>query len=144
MGEKTVVLCAGLGERMAARMRAAAEASGAFRLVEAAEESEAISILPDMAPAVVVVSLAQGRGTALTVADRAGFRLDHARVLVELGEGPDFADGSIFLHMPNAHGVVSAEMAPGDLAAFVQHHAEAAARGGLRAGAGGQSNILVT
>jgi len=125
MQDRPVVLTVGVSDSMIDRMRTAAIVHGDFRLLEADCESEAVSILLDVSPNVVVVNLDLPYGSPLAVADYVSFRCPGARVLFEMGDGPGFADGSIFAHSFNAHGMVTPQMSMADVAAVVAHHATA-------------------
>ena len=126
--ETPTVLTVGASPTMRERMWHARDRDRGFRLLEADDQMEAISILGDVAPAVLIVNLAMRSGSPIGVADYASYRRPGIRILYEMGEGiRGFEDGSIFTHCVNAHGCVTPSMRAGDMAAVVAHHAFAQA-----------------
>ena len=122
--DRAVVLTVGVSDEMARRMRDARNRDGGFRLHEAASQSDAVSILGDVAPDVMILALTLRSGSAMAVADYATFRRPAIRIVYEMDGGrPGFEDGSIFDYCPNAHGCVTPSMDAGDMAAVVAHHA---------------------
>ena len=126
MKDKALLLTVGVSDVMATRLRHAAASQDDFRLIEAEGEGEAVSILSDVSPGVVMVNLGMETGSPLAVADYVAYRRPNARVIFEMGRGGPFSDGSIFAHSPVARGVVTSGMPTGDVAAVVAHHAMAA------------------
>ncbi|WP_308915444.1 hypothetical protein [Jannaschia sp. LMIT008] len=117
------VLAVGITETMARRLEDAQASQRDFRLLETNDPNEAISILRDLAPRVVVIGLDMRNASPLAIADYIEFRMPEVRVIYEMGLRHNFADGSIFSHSHNAHALVTPAMASGDLGAMVAHHA---------------------
>ena len=124
MDKAAIVLTVGVSDAMAARMRRAADRDG-FRLVDATGQAEAFAALRDLPVSAVIVNLGMVAGSPLAVSDYASYRRPDARIIYEMGAGGGFADGSIFAHSANAHGVLTPDMPPADVAAVVAHHARA-------------------
>lgn len=125
---RTLVLTVGLSDDLRHRVREACGQEEGLRLLEADTQSEAVSILHDLRPGVMIVNLAMTGGSPMAVTDYAAFLFPDIRILYAMGEGrTGFEDGSVFAHCANAHGCVTPSMGPGDMAAFVAHHAMPAA-----------------
>ena len=73
---------------------------------------------------VIVLDLVLADGSAFAVADYASYRRPEAKV-VFVTNTTFFSDGSIFRHIPNASAFVRVETPVEDLAAIVEHYAEA-------------------
>lgn len=72
-----------------------------------------------------ILDLMLGTGSAFAVADFASYRQPQAKIIF-VTDTAFFSDGSIFSLIPNACAFISAETAPDDLAAIVEHHSAAA------------------
>lgn len=87
----------------------------------ASTEAEAIAALEEEGADVIVLDLTLDGGSALAVADYARYRRPEAGV-VFVSSTSFFADGSIFVHVPNARAFLARATPPEDLAAVVGHH----------------------
>lgn len=126
MTETTTVIAVGISGTMQDRLRAARDRDEGFRLIEAADDAEAIALLGQVAPDVLMINLDLSVGSPLAVADYAAYKRPDVRVIYEMGEETrGFADGSVFALSANAHGCVTPSMRPEDMAAVVAHHAMA-------------------
>ncbi len=85
-------------------------------------QSDAAALLASEAIDVIVLDLVLQDGSALAVADLAGYRQPGARI-VFVTSSSFFSDGSIFAHVPNARAFLPSGTAPADLAAMVEHYA---------------------
>ncbi|MFV0245327.1 MAG: response regulator [Qingshengfaniella sp.] len=92
------------------------------RVELACDQSAAIRALQSCDVALILLDMDLRAGSALAIADFAGYRHPDLRVLF-LTARPVFTDGSIFRHAPNACGFVPAGIRPEDLALMVDHHA---------------------
>ncbi len=87
----------------------------------AASQEQAVAAL-DAAPAdIVVLNMELVEGSAIAVADYAGYRCPDAKIISVTGDS-FFSDGSIFALLPNVCAQVSATADPGDLVAMVDHY----------------------
>nr|WP_204115004.1 response regulator [Shimia biformata] len=73
---------------------------------------------------VVILDLDLPGGGALSVADYAGYRRPKARVIF-VTNSSFFSDGSVFSHCANACAMVRTGTSATDLAALVEHYADA-------------------
>ncbi len=89
----------------------------------AADQSSAIQCLQAQPVTVMVLNIELEAGSALDIADFAGFRYPAVKVLFT-GTGRTFADGSIFSLAGNAIAYIAAGTDPRDLALMVDHHAK--------------------
>lgn len=83
-------------------------------------ESAAAQLLMAHQFDVLIIDLVLTQGSALAIADLAGFRQPDARVIF-VTNSSFFSDGSIFQHSPNACAFVPADTPPEDLVAMAQH-----------------------
>ncbi|MEL7345303.1 MAG: response regulator [Pseudomonadota bacterium] len=87
-------------------------------------EETAIRALEVQAFDVIILNLGMQDGSALAVADFAGFRHPDAKV-VFVTSSTFFSDGSIFNHASNACAYLKDNTPPEDLAAIVEHYGRA-------------------
>lgn len=99
------------------------ERSGA-RVTLVSGQEDAIAHLQREEVQVIVLNLLLSQGSAFAVADFASYRWPKARVVFVTGTS-FFSDGSIFRHIPNACAYVPDRTRPEDIAAIVEHYAEA-------------------
>jgi len=85
-------------------------------------QTDAAVVLASETVDVIVLDLVLQDGSALAVADLAGYRQPGARI-VFVTSTSFFSDGSIFAHVPNARAFLPSGTAPEDLAAMVDHYA---------------------
>ena len=97
--------------------------SGA-NVAHAVTQDEATATLRDMPIDIVILSLTLRDGSALAIADYAGYRRPAARI-IPVTSASFFSDGSVFNLMPNACTSVEAGTAPEDLTAIVTHYGTA-------------------
>jgi DNA-binding response OmpR family regulator len=90
----------------------------------ARSQDQAVGFLQDEDFDIIVLDLVLDDGSAFAVADFACYRCPETRV-VFVTNTTFFSDGSIFRHIPNACAFVQSETPPEDLAAIVEHYAEA-------------------
>lgn len=86
-------------------------------------QEEAVAELTARPYAILVLDLFLNSGSALAVADYAGFRRPEMRVLF-VSRRSFFADGSIFQHAANACALMPSDTPLDDLDAVVDHYAE--------------------
>lgn len=91
-------------------------------VIRARGQADAAAILAEEGVDVIVLNLMLEDGSALAVADLAGYRQPGARI-VFVTSTSFFSDGSIFAHVPNARAFLPSGTAPADLAAMVEHYA---------------------
>ena len=84
-------------------------------------QDQAISLLQQEAPDVIVLDLFLDAGSAIAVADYASYRRPDAKI-VFVTNTTFFSDGSIFNHIPNACAYLQSGTAPEDLTAIVEHY----------------------
>ncbi|UWQ18888.1 hypothetical protein [Jannaschia sp. M317] len=96
-----------------------------FRSEVATSQAQAVAMMFELTPAVVLIDLGLIDGSPLAVADFASYRHPDARVIFTSASGI-FSDGSIFNHCANAHAHIAHGMAEPDVLALVGYHAEAA------------------
>ncbi|MGB3555704.1 MAG: hypothetical protein WBA25_13795 [Jannaschia sp.] len=99
----------------------------AFRTETANSQAQAVAMMFELTPAVVMIDLGLTDGSPLAVADFVSYRHPDARVIFRSGTSI-FSDGSIFNHCVNAHAHIARGMAEPDVLALVSHHAEAGTR----------------
>jgi CheY-like chemotaxis protein len=87
-----------------------------------AGQSAAVAALTDSASDVIILNLELTEGSALAVADFAGYRRPTSRV-VFVSRSSFFSDGSIFSVAANARAFLPLGTPPEDLAAMVAHYA---------------------
>jgi len=87
-------------------------------------QDAAISAMYDQSFDVIVLDLVLADGSALAVADFAGYRAPDARVIF-VTNTTFFSDGSIFAHSRNACAFLQSSTPPEDLAAMVEHYGTA-------------------
>lgn len=87
----------------------------------------AIEVLQSERLDAIVLDLVLVEGSALSVADYAGYSQPSANV-VFVTDTTFFSDGSIFAHYPNARAYVETATPPQDLAAIVHHYGSNASR----------------
>lgn len=93
-----------------------------IEVLRANGQSDAVITLESVQLDVIVLDLVLLDGSALAVADLAGYRQPGARI-VFVTSSSFFSDGSIFAHVPNARAFLPSGTAPADLAAMVEHYA---------------------
>lgn len=91
----------------------------------AQDQASAVSVLQTQSVQIMLLDLMLRDGSALAVADYAGFRQPLLRV-VFVTDTAVFSDGSIFQHCANACAFLQSATPVADLAALVEHHAHAA------------------
>lgn len=75
-----------------------------------------------LAPAdVIILGVALAEGSAIAVADLAGYRRPEAQIIFVSGSHM-FTDGSLFRLCANACAMVPPDVPPADLVALVEHH----------------------
>lgn len=89
------------------------------------DQAAAIQVLQTCSVQVMLLDLVLDHGSALAVADYAGFRHPDLQV-VFLTDTAVFSDGSIFAHCANARAFLQAQTPVTDLGALVEHLARAA------------------
>ncbi|MGB8813683.1 MAG: response regulator [Paracoccaceae bacterium] len=89
------------------------------------DQAGAIKVLNHEVVQIMLLDLVLDQGSALAIADYAGYRQPVLRV-VFLTDTAVFSDGSIFRHCANACAFLQAETPVSDLAALVEHYARAA------------------
>ncbi|GIT89830.1 hypothetical protein JANAI62_06860 [Jannaschia pagri] len=102
-----------------------------FRAEIARSQAQAVAMMFELSPAVVLIDLGLSDGSPLAVADFANYRHPEARVIF-MSDSAMFSDGSLFNHCTNVHAHVARGMSEPDMVALVSHHAEAG--GGRRPG----------
>lgn len=90
----------------------------------ATDQESAIDLLRVREFKVIVLDLVLSEGSALAISDFANFCQPKARV-VFVTNTSFFSDGSIFRHSANACAFLPSATKPGDLAALVEHYAQA-------------------
>lgn len=98
-----------------------------FRAETANSQAQAVAMMFELSPAVVLIDLGLTDGSPLAVADFASYRHPDARVIF-LSDTAMFSDGSIFNHCANVHAHIAHGMAEPDMIALVAHHVDARAR----------------
>ena len=93
-----------------------------LHVLRAPGQTEAVAILARDCIDVIILDLVLADGSALAVADLAGYHQPGARV-VFVTSTSFFSDGSIFAHAPNARAFLPVGTPPEDLAAMVDHYA---------------------
>ncbi|RVT82322.1 response regulator [Rhodobacteraceae bacterium CCMM004] len=84
-------------------------------------QDEAIAALQHRAYHVVILDLSLSPGSALAVADFAGYRWPDARV-IPVTSSTFFSDGSVFQHIANACTSIGKDTPADDIAAIVEHY----------------------
>ncbi|MEL6586488.1 MAG: hypothetical protein AAFY65_17260 [Pseudomonadota bacterium] len=116
-----IVLCVGFSlPRQVSRIEGVTR--DPFRAEIADSQAQAVAMMFELSPTVVLIDLGLEDGSPLAVADFASYRHPDARVIFLNGAGM-FADGSIFAHAPNAHAHIPMGMSEPDVMALVAHHA---------------------
>ena len=95
-----------------------------FAHVAAASQAQAVALMFEMAPSVVLIDIDLIQGSPIAVADFASYRHPAARVIF-ISDTEIFSDGSLFAHCSNVHAHIGRGMAEPDVAALVAHHARA-------------------
>ena len=91
----------------------------------AQDQATAIEVLQTEAVQMMLLDLDLASGSALAIADYAGFRQPQLRVVFVTNRRV-FSDGSIFRHCANACAFLPTGAPVDDLAALVEHYAQAA------------------
>lgn len=86
------------------------------------DQAEAIAALDAGAVDIIVVDIVLATGSAIAIADYAGYRRPDAKIIF-VSNSSFFSDGSIFQHIPNARAVVPEQVSADDLGAVVEYHA---------------------
>lgn len=102
--------------------RSLERSGGTIRVAES--EDVAVRALEVQAFDIIVLNLNLQEGSAIAVADFAGFRRPDAKV-VFVTSSTFFSDGSIFNHCSNACAYLKDNTPPEDLAAIVEHYGRA-------------------
>lgn len=84
-------------------------------------QDDAVSAIRDQGFSVLILDLVIEGGSALAVADYAGFRRPEMKVIFVTRQS-FFSDGSIFNHASNACAMIQPDTSPDDLAAVVEHY----------------------
>ncbi|TFL19109.1 hypothetical protein [Jannaschia formosa] len=108
-------------------LKAGSEATAelnAFRSEVAHSQAQAVAMMFELQPAVVLIDLGLTDGSPLAVADFVSFRHPDARVIF-VSDTAMFSDGSLFQHCSNVRAHVPRGMAEPDMVALVAHHATA-------------------
>lgn len=87
-------------------------------------EAEAIELIRDHEPKVIVIDLMLKSGSAFSVADYVSYRSPDTKI-VFVTRTRFFSDGSLFKHVPNTAAIVQENAPPGDLAEIVAYHGRA-------------------
>ncbi|MCR8549469.1 response regulator [Salipiger sp. P9] len=88
----------------------------------------ATALLREVDFKVIVLDLVLEEGSALAVADYASYRQPETRVIFVTNTS-FFSDGSIFQHCANACAYLPSATPPSDLAAMIEHYAQARSSG---------------
>ena len=94
-----------------------------MHVTSAGSQTDAIDVLTERSPDIIILDLVLAEGSALAVADYANFRCPSAQVIF-VTNTRFFSDGSIFAHAANARAFVQRATPPEDLAAMVEHFAD--------------------
>lgn len=108
-----------------ARLWAAVLIRRGVRVAVVSSEDDAILWLGKSTPDVVILSMDLTEGSALAVADFAGFRHPNAKIIPVTASG-FFSDGSVFAHVPNACTTLGPMIPPEDLGHIVEHYGRSA------------------
>jgi len=84
-------------------------------------QEQAVEVLQDHAPQVIIMNLVLAQGSAFAVADYAAYRHPETKVIF-VTSNSFFSDGSIFKHIPNACAFMPANAQPDDIAAVVDFY----------------------
>jgi CheY-like chemotaxis protein len=84
-------------------------------------QEEAVEMLRDTAPQVIIMNLVLAEGSAFAVADYAAYRHPATKVIF-VTNNSFFSDGSIFKHIPNVCAFLPTNSQPDDLAAIVDFY----------------------
>lgn len=88
-------------------------------------QNDAVDFLSEgETPDVVVLDVMLEDGSAIAIADFAGYRHPETRI-VFVTRSTFFADGTLFQHMPNAAAIIPEKVKPSDLAEIVAYHGRA-------------------
>lgn len=90
-------------------------------------QAQAVAMMFEISPSVVLIDLGLTDGSPLAVADFASYRHPDARVIF-VSDTAMFSDGSLFAHHPNVHAHIPMGMSEPDVVALVAHHAQAGRR----------------
>lgn len=116
MTDRPIVLCVGFA--------LPPDSDASFQPAVAVSQAQAVAMMFEISPAVVLIDLGLAEGSPLAVADFVSYRHPDARVIF-LSNTAMFSDGSIFNHCANVHAHVAHGMAEPDMIALVAHHADA-------------------
>lgn len=83
-------------------------------------QSQAIKVLIQHSPEIIVLDLMLDQGSAFAVSDFANYRCPEAQVIFVTNTS-FFSDGSIFSHSSNACAFIQSETPPEDLALLIEH-----------------------
>ena len=84
-------------------------------------QAQAVEVLHEQAPQVIIMNLVLAQGSAFAVADYAAYRHPDTKVIFVTGNS-FFSDGSIFKHIPNACAFMASNSQPDDIAAVVDFY----------------------
>ncbi|UOA28410.1 response regulator [Pseudosulfitobacter sp. DSM 107133] len=84
-------------------------------------QEDAIRVIAEDCPEIIILDLVQVEGSALAVSDFASYRCPDVQVIF-VTNTTFFSDGSIFAHAQNACAFVQSGTPPEDLAAMVEHY----------------------
>lgn len=86
-------------------------------------QDDAVDSFEDHTYELVILNLDLLEGSAMAVSDYVAFRYPETKVILISAQG-FFSDGSVFSVISNACAMVGACIAPNDIAALVDYHAE--------------------
>ena len=87
-------------------------------------QSDAVDVLCDKKPDVLVLDVMLEDGSAIATADFASYRRPDTRI-VFVTRSTFFSDGSLFQHIPNTAAIIPERTRPADLAEIVAYHGRA-------------------
>ncbi|WP_371154901.1 hypothetical protein [Jannaschia sp. 2305UL9-9] len=93
-----------------------------FHAEVAHSQAQAVAMMFELSPAVVLIDLGLQDGSPLAVADFVSYRHPDARVIF-VSDQNLFMDGSLFSHCANVHAHIPQGMAEPDMIALVGYHA---------------------
>ena len=93
-------------------------------VIVVASQAEAVDVLCDQAPDVLVLDVMLEDGSAIATADFASYRRPDTRI-VFVTRSTFFSDGSLFRHIPNTAAIIPEKTKPTDLAEIVAYHGRA-------------------
>lgn len=91
-------------------------------VVLAQDQQAAIAEISANKVDMIIVDIVLACGSAIAIADYAGFRRPEAKVIF-VSNANFFSDGSIFQHIPNACAIMPSQSSADDIEAVVTYHA---------------------